>query len=200
MCTGLDAGRSASFLREGSIVKLRTPCAATIDRCARVAVSKRAVRRAFNELGNDPSNREVVREIAWLDESTVAAIVHRTLESGTDRRPQDFVVVFRRGRFLGPLRFATGQLSGLTADRASRRLFVSGDVVQGVFVLDARGRFVDTRTVPGVPEVRSAAASPDGDWIAAAGRDSLVIFRPGTASARAVQLPFDAQALAWLGF
>jgi hypothetical protein len=72
-----------------------------------------------------------VREIAWLDESTVAAIVHRTFKSDADQRPQDFVVVFRRGRFLGPLSFATGHLSDLTADSAGRRLFASGDVVQG---------------------------------------------------------------------
>jgi hypothetical protein len=39
-----------SFLREGSIVKLRTPCTATPDRCARIAVSKSAVRHAFDKL------------------------------------------------------------------------------------------------------------------------------------------------------
>jgi hypothetical protein len=64
---------------------------------------------------------EIVREIAWLDDSRMGAIVRRKVGVGEDRRTLDFVVVFEGRRFLGPLRFATGRLTDLAVDRPGRR-------------------------------------------------------------------------------
>jgi hypothetical protein len=160
-----------TFIRDADVLAVPRSCATRIDACAEVVLSRRDIRSAFAELDRDaPGASESVREIAWLDESRIAAVVRRFVGSGEDRRSLDFIVVFEGRRPLGPLGFGNRCLSGLTADRAGRRFLASGDVIQGIFELDERGAFVDTFTLPqGVPQVSSVAVSPDGSWGAARG-------------------------------
>ncbi len=188
-----------TFVRDGQVLSVPRSCTGTIDECARVALPRGTIRRAVSSLGRDPPAREVVREIAWLDDARLGVIVRRTVGSGDSRRTLDFVVVFDGRRFLGPLSFGTGRLTDLTVNRPGRRFFASGDVVQGVFELDDRGRYANTLTLQGIPEVSSVAFSPDGTWGAAAGRETVVLFQPGDSPGRAFQLPFEADALAWRG-
>jgi hypothetical protein len=184
-----------TFLRGGRVMAVPRSCSGTVDECARAVLTRRDVQPGLPALaGGRPWT---VREIAWLDETTVAAVVRGTAESGDFGRTTDTVVVFQGRRPVAPPSFGTGMLAGLAVDRAGRRVFVSGDVVQGVFELDERGRFVNTLTVPGIPEVVSVAFSPDGSWAAAAGRGTVLVFQPGEPPGRSFQLPFEAQSLAW---
>jgi hypothetical protein len=189
-----------TFVRDGEVMTVPRSCTRSIDACAEVALSRKDIRAAFVELGRDPPSREVVREIAWLDDTRLGAVVRRTVGSGGDRRTLDFVVVFEGRAFLGPLEFGNRRLSDLTVNRPARRFFAAGDLIQGVFELDDRGRYVETLTVPqGIPEVSAVAFSPDGTWGAVAGRETVVVFRAGDPPGRAFQLPFEAESLAWRG-
>jgi hypothetical protein len=189
-----------TFVRDGDVMTVPRSCTRTINACGQVVLTRRDIRRAFAELAGEPPARESVREIAWLDESRLGAIVRRAVGSGADRRTLDFVVVFEGRRFHGPLKFATGRLTDQAVDRPGRRFYASGDVVQGVVELDDWGRHVNTLTLPqGIPEVSSIAFSPDGAWGAAAGRETVVLFQPSQLPGQAFQLPFQAAALAWRG-
>jgi hypothetical protein len=187
-----------TFVRDGEVMSVPRSCMRSIDACAEVALSRKDIRAAFVELGRDPPSREMVREIAWLDDTRLGAVVRRTVGSGGDRRTLDFVVVFEGRAFLGPLEFGNRRLTDLTVNRPVRRFFAAGDLIQGVFELDDHGRYVDTLTLPqGIPEVSSVAFSPDGTWGAAAGRETVVVFQAAGPPGRAFQLPFEAESLAW---
>jgi hypothetical protein len=184
-----------TFLRAGRVMAVPRSCSGTVEDCARAVLTPRDVQRGLPALaGGRPWT---VREIAWLDETTVAAVVRGTAGSGGSRRTTDAVAVFEGRRPVAAPSFGTGTLAGLAVDRVGRRVLVSGDVVQGVFVLDESGSFVSTLTVPGVPEVASVAFSPDGRWAAAAGRGSVLVFEPGEPPGRSFQLPFVVESVVW---
>jgi hypothetical protein len=189
-----------TFVRDGEVMTVPRSCTRSIDACARITLARADIRGALAELDRDPSVRESVHKIAWLDDTRVGAVVRRAVGSGDDRRSLDLVVVFEGREFLGPLEFGNRRLTDLTVNRPARRFFATGDLIQGVFELDDRGRYVETLTLPqGIPEVSSVAFSPDGTWGAAAGRRTVVVFQAGDPPGRAFQLPFEAEAVAWRG-
>lgn len=184
-----------TFIREGSVMAVPRSCSGSVDDCARALLSPRDVQRGLPKLvGGRPWS---VREIAWLDETTLAAIVRGTAGTGGFRRRTAVIRVFKGRRPVAAPSFGTGMLTGLAVDRAHRRIFANGDVVQGVFELDERGAFRNTLTVPGIPEVTSVAFSPDGRWAAAAGRGGVLVFQPGEPPGRSFQLPFVVESVAW---
>ena len=184
-----------TFLRNGGVMAVPRSCSGTVDECARGVLTRREIERDLPTLvGRRPW---AVREIAWLDETTVAAIVRETGRFGGFRGTTDFIAVFEGRRLAAPPSFGTGMLLGLAVDRRGRRIFVSGEGTQGVFELDDLGAFQNMLTVPGLPEVVSVAFSPDGNWAAAAGRGSVLIFQPGDPPGRSFQLPVEAESLAW---
>jgi hypothetical protein len=184
-----------TFLRDGRVMAVPRSCSGTVDECARAVLTPRDVQRGLPVLaGGRPWT---VREIAWLDETTVAAVVRGTAGSAGFGPTTDAIVVFQGRRPVAAPSFGTGMLAGLAVDRASRRVFVSGNVVQGIFELDESGRFARTLTVPGIPEVASVSFSPDGSWAAAAGRGSVLVFQPGDPPGRSFQLPFEVESLVW---
>jgi hypothetical protein len=184
-----------TFLRESSVMVVPRACTGTVDECARAILTRKQIEDPLAPL-LEP-RPWTVREIAWLDETTVAAIVRGTVRAGSVRTTPDFIAVFEGRRLTELPSFGRTRLEGLTVDRAARRIFVSGDEVQGIFELDESGAFRNTLTVPGIPEVASVAVSPDGRWAAAAGRGSILVFEPGEPPGRSFQLPFEAQAVVW---
>jgi hypothetical protein len=184
-----------TFIRDGSVITVPRSCSGTVDVCARAVLTPEDFQGGLPALaGGRPW---AAREIAWLDETTVAAIVRGTARSGGFRRTTDVIAVFEGRRPVAAPSFGTGMLVGLAVDRTSRRVFVSGEVTQGVFELDERGAFRNTLTVPGIPEVASVAFSPDGSWAAAAGRGSVLVFEPGEPPGRSFQLPFVVESVVW---
>jgi hypothetical protein len=184
-----------TFLRDGAVMEVPPSCTGTINECASAVLRQEDLQRGLPELvGGRPWE---AHEIAWLDETTVAAVISGTAVSGGSSRTTETVRVFAGTRPAAAPSFGQARLFGLVADRAGRRFLVSGEVIQGVFLLDERGRFVNTLTVPGIPEVASVAVSPDGSWTAAAGRASVVVFQPGDPPGPSFQLPFAAEAVAW---
>lgn len=184
-----------TFLRESSVMVVPRSCSGTVDECARAVLTREQIEVALATL-LEP-RPWAVREIAWLDETNVAAIVRGTVRVGGVRSTPDFIAVFEGPQLMKLPSFGREILQGLTVDRTARRIFVSGDVIQGVFELDDRGIFQDTLTVPGIPEVVAVAFSPDGSWAAAAGRGVVLVFQPGEPPGRSFQLPFQARSLAW---
>jgi hypothetical protein len=175
-----------TFVRDGNVMTVPRSCARPIDACASVALSHREIRRSLESV---PGVRSpVLQEIAWLDNSRMAAILR------DDRG--DFVAAFEGRRLAAAPSFGVGRLSGLTVDRANRRIVVMGNEIQGPFVLDSVGGFVDNLGTP-VPEVVSVAISPDGTWAAAVGRASVLVFETGEPPGRAFRLPFAARWVAW---
>jgi hypothetical protein len=184
-----------TFLRAGSVMAVSRSCSGSVDDCARAVLTPEDVQGGLPALaGRRPW---AVREIAWLDATTVAAIVRGTARSGGFRRTTDVIAVFEGRRPVATPSFGTGMLKGLAVDRTGRRIFASGEVIQGVFELDERGAFRNTLTVPGIPEVASLAFSPNGTWAAAAGRGSVLVFQPGEPPGRSFQLPFVVESVVW---
>jgi hypothetical protein len=165
-----------------------------VDECARAILSRGDVRRG---LAREIPQRAtaIVREIAWLDGERMAGVLRGSLVPGRRRPVNDFVAVFDRRRLAAPAAFGFASISSLAVDRAAGRIFplVGG----GVFAFDDRGHFTDPLTVPGIPEVRSLAFSPDGRWAAAAGRGSVLVFQPGDPPGRSFQLPFEVESVVW---
>jgi hypothetical protein len=173
-----------TFLRAGDVLTVPKSCSASVDECARVSLSKRDIRQ-----GLPPSERQaVLREIAWLDATRMAAIL---------RGRADFVTVFEGREPVVPPSFGTGRLTGLTVDGPRQRVLVIGDETQGVFELDDVGHFLDMFATPAVPEIRSLAISPDGTWAAVSGRRFVVVFQTGDPPGRSFPLPNAAQPVAW---
>ena len=177
-----------TFVRDGNVMTVPRSCTRSINACSSVALSKQEIRRSLETVSGLRS--PVLREIAWLDASRMAAIL---------RDRGDFVVVFEGRRLAAAPTFGSGMLSRLVVDRTNRRIVVvMGGEIQDAFVLDAAGAFVAGLEAP-VPAVVSVALSPDGAWAAAAGRASVVVFQLDKPQGRAFQLPFEAEALAWRG-
>ena len=171
-----------TFVREGNVMTVPRSCARSIDACASVALSQREIRRSLESV---PGVRSpVLQEIAWLDDSRMAAIL---------RDRGDFVAVFEGRRLATAPTFGAGTLSFLAVDRVNRRIVVMG---QEPLVLDSDGGFADNLGTP-VPEVVSLAISPDGTWAAAVGRASVLVFETGEPPGRAFRLPFAARWVAW---
>jgi hypothetical protein len=174
-----------TFLRASEVMAVPSSCSESIDECARVSLSKRDLRQ-----GLPPSEtRAALREIAWLDDARMAAIL--------DGRA-DFVAIFEGREPVVPPSFGTGRLTDLTVDGPRGRVFVIGDQTQGVFELDDLGHFQDTFSTPAVPEIRSLAIAPDGTWAAVSGRRFVVVFQTGDPPGRSFPLPYSAQPVAWL--
>jgi hypothetical protein len=158
-------------------------------------LSKGDVRRALRSL---PGTRSLaVREIAWLDAATMAAIVRRRFVAEGFRGRNDLIAVFEGRRLVTQPEFSNPPpgLSRLTVDRSGGAVFALVGPTRGFFRFDRNGRFDG---VLSGPEAWSLAPSPAGGWAAASGSGGVWILRSGDPLGERFSLPIEAHSLAWV--
>jgi hypothetical protein len=165
-------------VRKGEVVSLFPP-----DVLLSTGDLTRALRRA-----GWAGQRFSVREIAWLPESRLAAIVR-----AEDPEVGDLLVVFEGRRLVREPAFAYDGLHGLQASPRGR--FVSAEIeTGGLALVDRLGRPV----VENVFRYGHALTwSPDERWAAVAAEEGIDFFQPGQPSRWPVLLPIVARDLIW---
>jgi hypothetical protein len=141
------------------------------------------------------TRRIYVREIAWLTDTRLVAVVHGT---GIDPDLRDLVVLVEDGR-----RLSGGELnaSRIHVSQQAQQIFVAYPG-SGLVVYDRRGVVLSPESRFPFPDVAAAVDSPDGRWIALARPGNVCIYEPIEPRPReefpVTCLPFDAVDLAWL--
>lgn len=151
----------------------------------RVLLSRSDLARAF---GGSPWNLQDarVRELAWLDETLLAAIV-RDGEDG-----DDLLAVFRNGRLVGTTPSPYDALSDLRV--SPRGTYVAARIGDraGLVLLDRAGDFVALGL-----RGHAVTWSPDELWTAVAATDAIFVFETGRRANRFARIPIVARDLFW---
>lgn len=163
-----------------------------VERCPRMLLSRSGMRRMFSRSLRYRLSEYAVRDVAWLDESTVVVRIE-----GLAR--EQLLAVLARGRVLAVIgafgAFGTavpGELEVSTHGTYVTTRFGAG---LDVLVFERRLR---TRFVPrSVGRVRAIAWSPGECFAAVATETSVFIVHVKDARARPIRLPLATSNLAW---
>jgi hypothetical protein len=163
------------------------------DGGVRTVLSKATLAKALHDApGVDPVIASFsVRELAWLTNRRLAAVVRGYWPRGTGTA--DYFVLLERGRLVGRPAAAGRDIRYLHV--SPRRSFASAYVVgQGLHVLDRSG---ESLRVP-VRGAESIAWSPDEGWTAIGGPGGVVVFPTSRPEGQRLRLPVAARDLAWV--
>jgi hypothetical protein len=173
---------SLTLVRDGEVVDVGVPGAVAEPR---VVLSRADLARAF--AGPPWHLRDArAREIAWLDETRLAAVV-RDGDGG-----DDLLALFREGRVVGTTPSPYSALSGLRASpRGSYVAARIGDA-SALVLLDREGEFVPT-------PLRGHAItwSQDELWTAVAAREAIYVFATEGRANRFARIPIAARDVFW---
>ena len=164
-----------------------------------VVLSQRDLVRALRTLPFDELatrfDRFRIREARWLDDRRLAAILSA---DGPEFR-EDMLAIYD-GAELDQFTFdGLGGLSDLRTSPGGRYAAArstGGRDAPGGFVMIESGRELNTPRIVGY---RALAWSPDERWVAIAAEGGVFVYRPGVPGPPELELPLDANDLAWRG-
>jgi hypothetical protein len=174
-----------TVIRKGALVEIEiTPTDAL--RASRIVLSPADLRRA---LAGDPwrFRDPVLREVAWMDNSLVAAIVR-------ERGRNDHVfALFRGTRLVAAPPFPYPRLVDLRVSPFGGYVAARFAGGQGLIVLDERGDLVSA----GIRTAHAITWSPDEIWTALATNDGVFVFPTGERAIQLIRVPIAARDLVW---
>jgi hypothetical protein len=142
-----------TFVRDGDVVTPKGDV--LVDDVAR-----------FAQNALDRGNRLAIRQLAWLSDTSLAALVYaRPVDSGV-------VIVVEGDRAVSEPIFVDRQAT-IKVLRHSEEIFVGGDF--GGQVFDRHGNFVSASRFP-FADIAAVAESPGGRWFAVARPGSVCIY------------------------
>jgi len=183
-----------TFIRDGEVVELTGYCRPRRKApwCERVLLTSSDL---FGPLA-DGADQAVVKEIAWLTPTRMAALLAFAQE--------DMIAVYEGRELVEIIPGVGGRFTELSV--SPRRRYAAARVARprGFVFIDREGRpFAlmevrrDSYGRPPFTGGRAVAWSPDDEWTAIARRGSVVLFRMGRGSPDVVHIELSAQDLAW---
>lgn len=176
---------TATYVRAGEIVELRSRCGDRPEPCANVILSRRDLAAAFGS-----ESRARVRELAWLSDERLLAIVR----TGTPGSGRDVIAVFEGRRLVARARVSGGRLSLIRVSPSRKLAAVRSDSRARLWLVRPRGSRLTVRPFPpGSPpaptDLRAIAWSPDDRWTALATRRAVYVFRTDNAQEGYIGIP-----------
>jgi hypothetical protein len=179
---------TVTFVRAGQVIELLPRCGAARGPCQRVILSRRDLGEAL-----DGVSRPRVRELAWLSDERLLAIVR----TGSPTSSSDLLVVLDGKRLAAPPLLRRDELSLVRVSPSRRFAAVRSTSLARLWLVRARDSDFSVRAFPpwappAPTDVRSIAWSPDDRWTAVASRRSVYLFRTGRGKEGYIGLPLPA--------
>jgi WD40 repeat protein len=183
-----------TYVHDGEVLEWNRDCGRVDRSCPRTLLSRADLARAFRFDANTPSDTRfvssyAVRELEWLSETRVAALLDASISFGPDH--EQLLAVFEDREAIEGRPGLGGRFGPLSADPAGRHI-----AVRSGSRLDVLGPRAQTIWPSALEPVRAFAWSPDGRWLAVAGRASVYLVRTRDWTVL-VSLPVATRDLAW---
>jgi hypothetical protein len=183
-----------TYVDDGEVLEWNRDCGRIDRSCPRTLLSRANLARAFRFDADAPSDTRfvssyAVRQLEWLSETRVAALLDVSISFGSEH--EQLLAVFEGTEAIEGRPGIGDRLGLLGADPAGHHLAVRSGTR-----LDVLGPRTETIWPSALEPVRAFAWSPDGRWLAVAGRTSVYLVRTRDWTVL-VSLPVATRDLAW---